>query len=259
MKKNVPNFLLVILVLMSTLNACKNLETPDKVASKFLDHISKKEFSEAKKLATSESATMIDMQESFSKMGGVATKEAKIKNMMCKEEGEKATCDYTKDGEAEKLDLIKKDGKWLVDMKKESPDMDESSTNVSNNNDNSIETEEQSDNTEIHSSSQDEEKKDCSNLHSDADDAYSYCKKAYNSDDFDEIKTYLKKAMSSFDDAMIHANDCDCSEAYSAASDGYNYAKKGYNSDDFDEMKMYAKKAKNQAENTMSYADDCTH
>lgn len=115
--------LAVIAIAVISFNACKSTDTPDKVAEKFLNHLNKKEFAEAKKIATTESAAMIDMQESFSKMGGEQTKEAKIENMKCKEEGEKATCEYTKDGEAEKLDLVKKDGKWLVDMKKESPDM----------------------------------------------------------------------------------------------------------------------------------------
>lgn len=117
--------LAVVAFAVISFNACKSTDTPDKVAEKFLNHLNKKEFAEAKKIATAESAAMIDMQESFSKMGGEQTKEAKIENMKCKEEGEKATCEYTKDGEAEKLDLVKKDGKWLVDMKKESPDMTE--------------------------------------------------------------------------------------------------------------------------------------
>jgi hypothetical protein len=101
--------------------------------------------------------------------------------------------------------------------------------------------------------------RDCSNAYSAADDAYSYCKKAYNSDDWEDTKRYLKKAMSSFDDAMTYAqdDDCDCDNAHSAADDGYSYAKKGYNSDDWDDIKNYAKKAKNSADDAMSYANDC--
>jgi len=101
--------------------------------------------------------------------------------------------------------------------------------------------------------------KDCSNAYSAADDAYSYCKKAYNSDDWDDVKRFLRKAMSGFEDAMTYAqdDDCNCDEAYSAAYDGYSYAKKGYNSDDWDDVKNYAKKAKNSADDAMSYANDC--
>ncbi len=115
--------LAVIALAVITMNACKSSDTPEKVAEKFLGHINKKEFADAKKLATTESAASIDMLESFSKMGGEQTKEAKIENMKCKEDGDKAACDYTENGDAKKLDLVKKDGKWLVEMKKESPDM----------------------------------------------------------------------------------------------------------------------------------------
>jgi len=120
--------LAVVALAVITMNACKSSDTPDKVAEKFLGHINKKEFTDAKKLATPESAASIDMLESFSKMGGEQTKETKVENIKCKEDGEKAACDYTENGEAKKLDLVKKDGKWLVEMKKESPDMNNTNT-----------------------------------------------------------------------------------------------------------------------------------
>ena len=66
---------------------------------------------------------------------------------------------------------------------------------------------------------EDEEEKDCSDTHSSGDDAYSYCKKAYNSDDYDEVKSYLKKAMNSFEEAMSNADDCKCDDAHSSADE----------------------------------------
>lgn len=102
-------------------------------------------------------------------------------------------------------------------------------------------------------------KNDCSDTHSSGDEAYSNCRNAYNSEDFEEIKAYLKKAMNSFEEAMSNAEDCKCDEAHSDAEEGYNYAKKGYRSDDFGEIKRYAKKAKNSAEDVMSKADDCSN
>lgn len=113
-----------------------------------------------------------------------------------------------------------------------------------------------SDNSE---NSYETEKKDCSDAHSSGDDAYSYCRKAYNSDDYGEIKSYLKKAMISFEDAMSYAEDCNCVEAKSSADEGYTYAKRGYNTDDFEEMKDYARKAKNSADDVMSKSDECTN
>jgi len=120
--------LAIIALAVITINACKSSDSADKVAQKFLDHINKKEFTDAKKLATPESAASIDMLESFSKMGGDQAKEAKVEGLKCKEDGDKAACDYTENGEAKKIDLVKKDGKWLVEMKKESPDMTEPTT-----------------------------------------------------------------------------------------------------------------------------------
>jgi hypothetical protein len=100
---------------------------------------------------------------------------------------------------------------------------------------------------------------DCSDAYSAADDAYSYSKKAYYSDNLDDIQYYAKKAMNSFDDAMSYAVDCNCDDAYSAADDGYSNAKKAYNSDNLEDGQYYAKKAKNEADDAMSYADDCNN
>ena len=110
--------LAIALVVIFAMNACKNSDKPEQVAEKFLKHMEKKEYADAKKLATDESAAAIDQVASFD-LGVKATKEAKIEGMACKEEGEKANCTYKKDGADSKIDLVKKDGKWLVDFKKE--------------------------------------------------------------------------------------------------------------------------------------------
>jgi hypothetical protein len=100
-------------------------------------------------------------------------------------------------------------------------------------------------------------KDDCSEAHDAAENAYSYCKKAFDSDRWDDTKAYLKKAINSFDEAMSYAEDCKCEDAQSSAEEGHSYAKKGYNSTDWDDTKSYAKKARNAADDTMSNADDC--
>jgi hypothetical protein len=122
--------LAVVALAVITMNACKSTDAPDKVAEKFLGHINKKEFAEAKKLATPESSASIDMLESFSKMGGEQTKESKIENMKCDVKGDSSACNYTENGEAKKLMLVKKDGKWLVEMKKETPDLNKDATTM---------------------------------------------------------------------------------------------------------------------------------
>lgn len=102
-------------------------------------------------------------------------------------------------------------------------------------------------------------KKDCSDSYSSADDAYTYSKRAYNSEDYEEVKYNLKKAINSFEDAVSNAEDCKCDDAFSSANEGYTYAKRGYNSEDFEDMIEYARKAKNAADDTMSNAEDCTN
>jgi hypothetical protein len=101
--------------------------------------------------------------------------------------------------------------------------------------------------------------RDCSNAYSAADDAYSYCKKAFDSDSWEDTKVYLKKAMDSFDDVMTYAeeDECKCEDAQAAGDDGYTYAKRGYNSTDWEETKDYSRKAKGSADDAMSYASNC--
>ncbi|HNW97542.1 MAG TPA: hypothetical protein PKK00_03905 [Bacteroidales bacterium] len=120
--KNLMKLALVALVVVA-LNACKSSDTPDKVAEKFLSALNKGDTTEAKNLATEDSYAFIRFYGGMAQLGGGA-KEVKIENMKCTEDGDKAKCDYTENGEAKQIDLLKKDGKWMVNMKKESPNLD---------------------------------------------------------------------------------------------------------------------------------------
>lgn len=103
------------------LNSCSS-NSPEKVAEKFLNHLNKKEYAEAKKMATKESESWIDM---MSSLGTGDTKDqkqpGKIEDLKCKTEADKSVCTYKQDGKDETLNLIKQGDKWLVDMKKENP------------------------------------------------------------------------------------------------------------------------------------------
>jgi hypothetical protein len=116
--------LAVLAIVIVAFNACgSKTDTPEAVAEKFLNHLNKKEYAEAKKMGTEQTGQMIDMMESFSSMGAEDTKkEVKIENMKCTTTEDKSNCTYTSDGKEDKIDLVKKDGKWLVDMKKEGGD-----------------------------------------------------------------------------------------------------------------------------------------
>ncbi len=94
--------------------------TPSDVASKFLTHIDKKEFKEAKDYGTKATGELLDMVASMASMmpkedpKGFTIKEEKI-------DGDKATVTYRSNGKEadETLNLVKEDGKWLVSMSKE--------------------------------------------------------------------------------------------------------------------------------------------
>lgn len=115
--KNLSKLIIAVVVVFA-ISACKNSEKPEQVAEKFLKHMEKKAYDDAKKLATKESAEAIDQVKNFD-FEIKSTKETKIEGMTCKIENEKANCTYKKNGDNNKIDLVKKDGKWLVDYKKE--------------------------------------------------------------------------------------------------------------------------------------------
>ncbi|MGD9493233.1 MAG: hypothetical protein AB7V36_07745 [Bacteroidales bacterium] len=94
-------------------------DTPEKVAEKFLQHIAKSEFKDAKELATGDAVKTIETLESFasmSEMGGEKpeAKEVKIENMKCDTKEDAAACTYTQDGKDGNIDLKKVDGAWKV-------------------------------------------------------------------------------------------------------------------------------------------------
>lgn len=113
--------LAVLAIAIVAINACgSKSDTPEAVAETFLNHLNKKEYAKAKELGTEGTKEYIATLESFESFGGdQEKKEVKIENMKCTTNEDKANCTYLGDGKEEKIDLVKTDGKWLVDMKKE--------------------------------------------------------------------------------------------------------------------------------------------
>ena len=128
--KNIANktFFLLAFVSFGFLTSCSNDSNPEAVAEKFLNHINKGEFGEAKKYCDKKTADLIGMMESMT-----AGKEAELKGKDIKAEivssevkDDKASVKYKtvgKDAPAEakeqSLELIKEDGKWKVTIDKE--------------------------------------------------------------------------------------------------------------------------------------------
>jgi predicted small lipoprotein YifL len=119
--KRVFQVLVAVLAVVILAN-CSGKKGPQPVAEKFLNHLNKKEYAEAKKLGTKATQDMIAFLESFPSDEPV--KEVKIEGMKCTEEADKATCTYTEDGKEATINLLKEGDNWKVDMPKEMPNDD---------------------------------------------------------------------------------------------------------------------------------------
>lgn len=124
--------LLVLLALTLSFSGCKifssKKNTPEYVAYQFLDHLQKLEFSKAKPYGTESTKQMMDLMDSFLAMAADNPEKPTPKNTVivmkkCDINGDKAVCSYTTDGNPGSIDLLKEDGKWLVDIKKEAPQL----------------------------------------------------------------------------------------------------------------------------------------
>lgn len=119
MKKLINSLVAVMMVFIIASCAKKG---PEAVAEKFLDHFNKKEYAEAKKLGTKATQDMISMLEQLGDIETEPAEEVKIEGMKCTVEGEKATCNFTKNGEEDTIMLMKEENIWKVHMPKEMPD-----------------------------------------------------------------------------------------------------------------------------------------
>ncbi len=101
---------------------------PEAIAEDYLKAVKTQKFDVAKTLVTEESKATVDFMAQMITMGGEEAKKAatvkyEIKDMKCetKDNVSDCTCKVNdgKKEEEEKLHLVKKDGKWLVEQKKE--------------------------------------------------------------------------------------------------------------------------------------------
>lgn len=125
MKKNLLK-LVVIVVAIIAFNACKDANTPEAVVEKYFKALEKQDWDAAKKLSTKESHETIDFWKSYSAMAGEDAEkgEKKVTDIKCEIDGEKCECTFKMNGDDDKIKLVQKDGKWLVDQGKEMGDDD---------------------------------------------------------------------------------------------------------------------------------------
>ncbi|HNQ61529.1 MAG TPA: DUF4878 domain-containing protein [Bacteroidia bacterium] len=112
-------FLSTLLFLFS----CSGGDSPKAVAEKYLKAIGSYDFDAAKKYGTEDTGKLLEMMSGFAKMVPDSTKDD-IRFTILEEriEGEKAVVVYKEEGEEAEvsLNLLKVEGKWKVNMTKES-------------------------------------------------------------------------------------------------------------------------------------------
>lgn len=120
--------LAAVIMLAAGLVSC-NSNTPKAAADKFLTSFYHMDYKEAKTVSTEETKKMLDMIEQFSTMipdsAKANAKKIKVTIKDVKEEGDKATVTYTtsENTTESKLDMIKQEGKWLVQFNKQDQGM----------------------------------------------------------------------------------------------------------------------------------------
>lgn len=109
-----------------TIVSCGSKSDPKDVAMNYLNALKKADYETAKKYSTKETVSMLEMISSFSGMVPDSiknqAKDIKIDIKDVKEEGDKCVVTFEssdKKGSEEKLNLVKTDGKWLVNMSKD--------------------------------------------------------------------------------------------------------------------------------------------
>ncbi|TVQ88520.1 MAG: DUF4878 domain-containing protein [Bacteroidetes bacterium] len=117
-------FLAIATVFM--FHACKTTDRPEKVTEDFMYHLLAGEFEKAAELGTESTKQMMEMFKALESLGGEEMVDdtftpERIKDIECEVDGDNAICRFEEDGEMSEVNLVRVDGKWLVDMKKEDP------------------------------------------------------------------------------------------------------------------------------------------
>jgi len=120
--KTIVLFSAGFLFFICLVTGCATSKNPEKVAKNFLSHFYKCEYDEAKKYGTAKTRQIIDMMDQLVVLSGQKTFPADSKVVMlgCETKGDSAICNYLVNDVKNEILLLKTDGSWLVDLKKES-------------------------------------------------------------------------------------------------------------------------------------------
>lgn len=117
--------IVAIALISLTIVSCSKKSDPKDVSEKFLTALTKMDYEGAKKYGTPETGKMLDMLSSFSSMMPDSVKnkakDVKVEVKNVKEDGDKCEVTYKSSDKEEDqmLNLVKKEGKWLVNMTKD--------------------------------------------------------------------------------------------------------------------------------------------
>lgn len=123
MKKALLSIAAICLLAIS-ITSCSN-NSPKASADKFLTSLYHMEYAKAKEVATDDTKKLLDMMEQFSSVlpdsSKQSAKKIKVDIKDVKEEGDKATVTYvtSESPNEQKLDMVKQNGKWLVQWSKQ--------------------------------------------------------------------------------------------------------------------------------------------
>lgn len=120
--------ILIIAVIPAVFAGCKTgkdlakQNTPEYAAEMFLMHLNRLEFEQAKLYGTETTKNIVNLMQSMVALvpEQPAPQEIKVIVTHCNVSGDTGICYYTANEKSESLDMLRVDGVWLVNLKKES-------------------------------------------------------------------------------------------------------------------------------------------
>lgn len=121
MTRKIFSILLIFLITVPELLVSQQkFDSPRSVALKFLTHLYKGQYDEAKKYGDTTTSSTINFYKRFYSPYKIYKKGATIKILDCSIKGNRATVSFQVNGEPDSIELIRfSDGRWLIHLVKE--------------------------------------------------------------------------------------------------------------------------------------------
>jgi hypothetical protein len=118
----IPALFSVVLVSCKTGKDLANKNTPEYAAEMFLTHLNRLEFEQAKLYGTETTKSIVNLMQSMVALvpEQPAPQDVKVFVSHCDVLGDSGICYYTANEKSESIEMLRVDGVWLVNLKKES-------------------------------------------------------------------------------------------------------------------------------------------